>query len=112
MNLIDNSVDEKNEKIKKILKISIIVAVLLFFVILAIMLYITYMDSQQLKLYVDNKKQAISADLFVFDENNPNRVYISIQDIAKIAGYDYYNGDFKKKTEEQNKCYLNNKKEN
>lgn len=108
MNLINHETEEKNEKLKKVLKTSIIFAIVLFLIILVILIYFMYKDSQTLKLSVDRKNVAIPTSLFVFDSN---KIYVSIKDIAKLVGYEYFNGDYKKLTEDQDKCYLNNKKE-
>ena len=63
-------------------------------------------------MYVDTKKQPIAEEtlknIFLINEET-NQVYISIEDIAKLVGYEYYNGGYG--TEETNKCYLDNKKE-
>lgn len=110
MNLINNETETKNENLKRILKISIISAIILFFIVLAILIYFIYQDSQTLKLSIDRKNVTMPANLFIFDQNS-NKIYVSIEGISKLVGYDFYYGDFKKLTEDQDKCYLNNKKE-
>lgn len=110
MELIGQEKNHKDDKLKKILKISLIITVILFFVILGVMLYLSFEESKQLKLFIDKQKTTISQNLFQFDQNS-GKIYVSVQDIAKSVGYDYYNGDFKKLTEDQDKCYVNNKKE-
>ena len=108
MNLIGQERDEKGEKVKKFLKISIIITVIIFFIVLALMIYLSYQDSKILKMYIDTKKVAISDNLFSYDSES---IYISIQDIAQLVGYTYYNGEYNKYTEEQNKGYVSNKQE-
>ncbi len=110
MNLMEQENNEKDKKVKKIILTSLIIVVVIFFIVLAVMLYCSYQESKQLKLYVDKTRTAIKDDLLVFD-NTSNKIYLSIKEMASIAGYEYYNGDYKNLTEEQNKCYLNNKKE-
>ena len=108
MNLIGQETDEKDYKVKKILKISIIITVIIFFVVLGFMIYLSYEDSRILKMYIDRKKVAISDSLLIPDSEH---IYISIQDIAQLVGYTYYNGEYNKYTEEQNKGYVSNKQE-
>ena len=110
MNLMEPETNEKDKKLKKLIVIALIITVIIFFIVLAVMLYYSYLESKQLKLFVDKTRTAIKEDLMVFD-NTSNKIYLSIKDIAAMAGYEYYNGDYKNLTEEQNKCYLNNKKE-
>ena len=110
MELTNNEKRDNSDKAKKIVKISLIISIMLFFIVLAIMFYYSYKDSKELKFYVDRNKTELASDLLIFDTNT-NKIYVSISDIAKIAGYEYYNGDYSKLTEEQTKCYLNNKKE-
>ena len=110
MKLVSDRIDEKTDKTKKIIKISIILAVILFFIVLGIMLYFNYVESQTLKLYVDRQRMDIPQNLFSYDQNS-GKLYVSVEDLAKIAGYEYYRGDYNKLTEENTKCYVNNKKE-
>ena len=109
MNLIGQEYEEKDEKVKKIVKISIIVAVIALFIVLGVYMYIYYMDSQTLKLSVDGQITPMSDDLFIIDESGS--IYVSIQDFAKIAGYEYYQGEYNKFTEDSSKCYIANKNE-
>ena len=110
MKLVGEGLDEKTERTKKIIKISIILAVILFFIVLAIMLYYNYVESQTFKLYVNRERMEIPENLFSFDQTS-GEIYVSIEELAKIAGYEYYRGDYNTLTEENNKCYVNNKKE-
>ena len=99
MNLVSDGIDLKTERTKKIIKISIILAVILFFIVLAIMLYYNYVESQTLKLYIDRERMEIPQNLFSYDQNS-GTLYVSIEDLASIAGYEYYRGDYNKLTEE------------
>lgn len=111
MELIGQENHEKDDKIKKIVVIALIISVIALVIVVGLIIYLAYADSQTLKLYVDKVKTPISTDLLKFEETSPDKMYFSIEDIAKIVGYDYYHGDFKRKNEDQDKCYLDNKKE-
>lgn len=110
MELMGQENNEKDVKLKKIIKISLIISVVLLIIVAGLMIFLQYQDSKQLKLYVDRTKTKLADDLLIFDENS-DKIYVSIKDMAKLAGYEYYNGDYNQLTEEQNKCYVNNKKE-
>ena len=107
MNLGGQEYEEKNDKVKKIIKISIIVAVIALFIVLAVYMYIYYMDLKTLKMSVNNKNVTISNDMFVIDETG--KVYVSIKDFSSAVGYEFYQGDYGKYTEDSSKCYLVNK---
>lgn len=109
MNLMGQEYEEKDDKLKKIIKISIIVAVIALFILLGVYMYIYYMDSQTLKLTVDGQKNAMTEDTFIIEDTG--KVYVSIQDFAKILGYEFYQGEYKKYTEDVSKCYISNKNE-
>lgn len=110
MNYNRQGYEENGEKTKKILKVSIALAVFALFIVLGIYMYVYYMDSQTLKMTVDNKQTAIANDLFIFD-NSTGKTYVSVQDFAKIAGYEYYQGEYNKYNEDTSKCYLQSKNE-
>lgn len=109
MNLMGQEYEEKDDKVKKVIKISIIVAVIALFIVLGVYMYIYYMDLQTLKMSVNGESKKITQDLFVIDDSGS--VYVSIKDIAPIVGYEYYQGEYGKYTEDSNKCYLLNKNE-
>ena len=109
MNLVSDGIDLKTERTKKIIKISIILAVILFFIVLAIMLYYNYVESQTLKLYIDRERMEIPQNLFSYDQNS-GTLYVSIEDLASIAGYEYYRGDYNKLTEKIQNVMLTTKK--
>ena len=109
MNLMGQEYEEKGDKAKKVIKISIIVAVIALFIVLGVYMYIYYMDLQTLKMSVNGESKKITQDLFVIDDSG--NVYVSIKDIASVVGYEYYQGEYGKYTEDSNKCYVANKNE-
>ena len=100
---------EKDEKLKKIIKISIIFSVIALFILLMAYVYIYYEDSQTLKTTVDGKKVTMSEDLYIFESSG--KVYVSIEEFSKLVGYDYYRGEFGKYNEDTSQCYVQNKNE-
>lgn len=109
MNLIGQEYEEKDYKVKKIIKVSIIVSVIALFIVLGIYMYIYYLDSQTLKMSIDSQKATITDDMFVIDESG--NVYVSIKDFAPLVGYEFYQGEYGKYTEDSSKCYVANKNE-
>ena len=109
MNLTGQEYEEKDVKLKKGLKISIILAVIALFIVLGVYMYIYYLDSLTLKMTIDSKPTAISDDLYIFETGG--KTYVSIQDFAKLVGYEYYQGEYGKYNEDTEKCYLQTKHE-
>ncbi len=109
MNLMGQEYEEKDVKVKKVIKISIIVAVIALFIVLGVYMYIYYLDSQTLKMTVDSKQTVMSENLYIFESSG--KIYVSVQDFAKLVGYEYYQGEYGKYNEDTSKCYVQNKNE-
>ena len=108
MEILGHETNNKYDKMKKIIKISLIISVILFFIVLGLMIYYNQMESQKLKLYVDKQKRNLSTTLLQFDKEN-SKIYVSLQELSKMIGYEYFIGT--QLSEEQNKCYLKNNNE-
>lgn len=109
MEIIGTNEFEKDQKSKKTMKIITVFIVLLLIISIALGITIYYLMQEQFKLVVDGKSITNKAgDLFVF---NNNKIYVSIKDISGIIGYDYYNGGYKQYSEDEKKCYVQNKNE-
>ena len=104
MNLVDNR-KEKTDVSTKRLMIMITVAIIILS-ITAVSLYfvIDYLKTTQFKFYVDKQKTKSTSGLFVFEEDGS--IYVSISDIAPIVKYKFFNGGYKKYTEENSECYV------
>ena len=109
MNYGSQQYESKDENLKKVIKISILVAVVALFIVLGIYMYVYYVESQNLRLSVDNQRVAITEQTFVIDQTGA--VYVAIDEFAKIAGYEFYQGEYGKYTEDKTKCYIVNKNE-
>lgn len=103
----ENEIDEKNKKSRKVVLFSIVGCTVLLVVLLLLIIYITYLESQKLKVYIDNKQIKISDTLFQYDSNG-NIEYVSIKDLAALTGYTYYNGKYGEYTEDKDSCYIKN----
>lgn len=109
MKLMGQQYEEKDAKLKKVIKISIILAVIALFIVLGVYMYVYYLDSQSLKLSIDSQRTAITEQTFVIDETGA--VYVAIDEFAKMTGYEFYQGEYGKYTEDKSKCYIANKNE-
>lgn len=109
MGLMGQNYEEKDVKVKKGIKILIILAVIALFIVLGVYMYIYYLDAQQLKMAVNNKKTEIPENLYIFEASG--KIYVSIQDFAKIADYEYYQGEYGKYNEDTSNCYLESENE-
>jgi len=110
MDLLGTEVSQKDLKTKRTIKIISIILVILCIISIGLGVYIYYLQSQQLKVTIDGKSISASsvAQLFLFDEQDKSKVYISIKDIASQIGYSAYNGEYNQYTEDSNSCYLEN----
>ncbi len=101
--------EEKEEKLKKIIKISIIFAVIALFIVLGVYMYVYYKDSQTLKTTVDGKQVKMPEGIYIFEDTG--KIYVSIEQFGKLVGYNYYRGEYGKFNEDTSQCYLQNKNE-
>lgn len=89
-----------------------IVLFLLIFSIFALIMTIVMMSAisgkgtKELTIGIDGKDIKIEQGLLTADEKGIN--YISIQKIAKLVGFNYVSGEYKKYSGDTTKCYLEN----
>lgn len=103
MDFLNNEPQIDNEKNKKIMKLILIVVAILALVSIGLIGMIMYMQSTALKISVDGVAKNFPEGYFVIENNE---VYVPIKDFAKLVGYEVYNGEYKKNTEDTNKCYI------
>ena len=110
MEIIGTSQEEKNRKTKKIMLWITIAIIILFIVSIILFITIYYLTGQLFKFYVnDNKISNMEKDLFIYEGED---VYISLEDIAPIIGYKFYNSSYDDKyREDTDKCYLQSENE-
>ena len=98
MNYAGQQYEEKDVKLKKVIKISIILALIALFIVLGVYMYVYYLELQNLRLSVDSQRTAITEQTFIIDETT-GTVYVAIDEFAKIVGYEFYQGEYGKYTE-------------
>ena len=111
MNIYESQPELENNKTKtKKLMIIIGVAIVILFVLsIGLIFYISYIEKNKFKCYIDGTKISTKSDMIVVDENK-NNIYVSLEDIANKIGYTKNNGEYKDPySEDVDKCYLQNK---
>ena len=110
MNLIEEEFQNKEEKKKKRTTTIILVAIIFVFIaIIATVSYLIYLQNSTLKVLLDGKENQKIKQLLQIEEDGT--VYIPIKEIAGFLGYESYNGEYKEKSEETSKCYIQNENE-
>ena len=113
MNIYESQPELENNKTKtKKLMIILGVAIVILLVLsIGLIFYISYIEKNKFKCYIDGTKISTKSDLIVVDENK-NNIYVSLEDIADKIGYTKNNGEYKDPySEAVDKCYLQNKYE-
>ena len=109
MNLEDSDKFAEAQKLadkkKKIVLISIVLCMILIALLVILIIYIRYLDSLQLKLYIDGEQKPISSTLFI-SKNNTN--YVNIEEVSELLGYIYTKGEYEKYNENEDSCYVKN----
>lgn len=107
MNLLEESVKaQENEKSKKAPKILLAAIILVVLIIISIFIYLLYIKSNILHLYLDGKINNELKSLLVFEDDGT--IYVPIKEIARYFDYDSFNGEYNNPSEELSKCYVQN----
>ena len=110
MSLIDESVDyKKKDNSKKIARIILIFIALIIIAIISVLGVLMYIKNKELKLYIDGNVNDKVKNMMEVDEDGT--VYFPVKDIASYLGYQSYNGEYTDKSEDANKCYVQNDNE-
>lgn len=99
---------ENGEKSKLPMIIGICIAVLVIITI-AIIWGIIYLQNAVMKITLDGKANSeIEKVIYITGEN---KLYFPIRGIAQFLGYEDHDGDYKIKSEDSSKCYVENEYE-
>ena len=98
----------KNEKTdnKKITTIIMIIMIFLIVMVLLVIGTMVYIKQTTLNVTLNGQSSNTIKNMISIDENNPQKVYVPIRKIAKLLGYNDYNGSYTTKSEEKNQCYV------
>ena len=98
-------IEQKRDNKRKIVLISIVLCAILVALLTVLIIYIKYLDSLELKLFIDGSQKKISNTLLVEKDNIS---YINIKEFSEMIGYTYTKGDYQKYNENEESCYINN----
>lgn len=98
---------EKSKKISIIILVAIIITII---AIIGIVYAIMYLQSNTFRIYIDGKVINLPNDTIIIDEVT-GKIHVDITGIASYLGYSYHKGEFKLYTEDENKCWVENKNE-
>jgi len=101
---------KQNKKGNKATTIILIFIVLIILAIIGLLIFMVSIQGMGLKVHIDGSLTTLSKDTIVIDEEN-DRVYVAIKDIAPSLGYDAHNGEYKLFSEDTNKCWVETKDE-
>lgn len=96
-------VETKKSKLPMIIGICIAVLTVLIIVIIAL---IFYLQGSVMKITLDGQKNNDIEKILYIPEDENNKIYIPIRDIAKYFNYQDYSGDYNAKSEDSTKCYV------
>jgi hypothetical protein len=108
MNLMEENFVSNEEKKKKRTSTIILVAIFIVLIaIISIIVYLAYVNSGKLKVYIDGKQNKDVLGMVLIKEDGS--INFPIKELAQYIGYDSYNGEYSDKSEEINKCYVQTK---
>lgn len=110
MNLSGRNTDINQAKNKKIAIIILVAIVITIIAIIGIVYAIMYLQNNTFRIYIDGKVVNLPTDTIIIDEVT-GKIHVDITGIANYLNYDYHKGEFKLYTEDENKCWVENKKE-
>ncbi len=106
MNIIEESFREQEEKPKKRKRLLLTLILLIFIAIITIIIVLIVMKEPDRVYYVDG---VVKPELgTILKEQSGDSFYVPIKQMAPLVGYAAYNGDYGIKSEEINKCYIEN----
>lgn len=110
MNLIEESVRNKEQQKKKTTTtIILVIIILLVIAIIGIAGYLFYVQSTTLRVLIDGQSNEKLKSMLMFEEDGT--IYAPIKEIASFFNYDSYDGSYEEKSQEKSKCYVQNSSE-
>lgn len=107
---------EKNRKIKKYIKISIIITIVFIIVLMGIIFYLIY-NPNKITIRVNGREDESLESLLlpvVSEKDDTTSLYLPIRDLAafsKYWTYSSFNGDYVSRSEDEDSCYIRSENE-
>jgi len=108
-----NNAEQENTKKGMNLSSKILVGIIVCIILIIILLFILILNMNNntttFGIYVDGKKVDISKEALL--STSENTTYINIEEVSKLVGYEYHEGEYKAYIVDKEKCYVEGKKE-
>ena len=101
----DFKVNEKTDN-KKSTTIILVLIIFLIIMVLVVVGVILYIKQTTLSVKLNGETSNTIKNMIEIDENNKQKVYVPIRQVARSLGYNDYNGSYTTKSEETNQCYV------
>lgn len=113
MNIIEESFRAKDQKKKDnsklVMKLILASIMLLILIVIGLFIAIIYIKQSELLIYLNGSQNTKIKQLMIEEDNN--KIYFPIKEIATYFGYTSYNGEYSDKSEDTSKCYIQNNNE-
>lgn len=107
MDLLQEKPKQKNTK--KIILILLIISIVAVVITICLMLYISTRPQAKVtkkdKVFVDNNEVDYQASQIILKDEEGN-YYLAVKDMTSLVGYNYFNGEYLKYSEDKTKCYV------
>lgn len=107
MDLLGQSTQKKQQsKGKKIVLVLLVIAIILLIISMIAILALNQNKSNHLTLYANGNEVTVSQDMLITGENG--KLYMSIEELSNVIGFDYINSGYLEHENNTNKCYIEN----
>lgn len=108
---LSNQDNQKPNKTKQIILILLIISVIAVVITVVLMMYLSSIPEEPVikkdKIFVDDQEKATQVNQVLLTTAEGEK-YFLIKELASLVGYDYFNGEYLKFTEDTSKCYVEN----
>ena len=106
---LSNRASQKPNKTKQIILILLIISIIAVVIAVVLMMYLSNIPEEQVikrdKIFVDDKEKTTQVNQVLLTTAEGEE-YFLIKELASLVGYDYFNGEYLKFTEDPSKCYV------
>ena len=103
----NNDNQNKNSSKKKAVLTALIVLIALLILVIIVMNMLPKNPATKKQTLMINGEQKEIPENMILSDDEGNK-YISIKEVTNMVGYQFFNGEYGKPTEDKNKCYINN----
>lgn len=104
MDFYDEKKEQRKSKAPTVVRVCIIALIAVIIVIIA---SIMYLKNSIIHIYIDGQKNVdLEKILYIEQTEEGTQLYLPIIKMAEFLNYKGYNGDYKNKSEDKNKCHV------